>query len=81
MSTEDESDGYQVYLLRLWRARCRGQWECRATIESPGTGERQSFANLDQLCAYLGEQCERQAPDPTTTPGNRQEKDEETPLA
>ena len=65
MPIEDESDGYQVYLLRLWRAQCRGQWEWRATIESPGTGECQSFASLEQLCTYLGEQCERQVPGPT----------------
>ena len=62
MFIEDESDGYQVYLLRLWRARCQDQWEWRASIESPGTGERQSFASLEQLSAYLGEQCERQVP-------------------
>ena len=62
MSIEDGSDGYQVYLLRLWRARCQGQWEWRASIESPGTGEPQSFASLEQLLAYLGDQCERQVP-------------------
>lgn len=43
MSIEGESDGYQVCLLRLWRT----------SIESPGTGERQSLANLEQLSAYL----------------------------
>lgn len=69
MSIVDESDGYHVYLLRLWRAQCKGQWEWRASIESPGTGERQSFANLAQLSAYLGEQCERQVSDPTMLPG------------
>lgn len=40
-----------------------------ASIESPGTGERQSFANLAQLSAYLGEQCERQPPEATELPG------------
>jgi hypothetical protein len=69
MWNEDESDSYQVYLLRLWRARCQGQWEWRASIESPGTGECQSFASLEQLPAYLEEQCARQVPDPTTLPG------------
>jgi hypothetical protein len=69
MCREYESDRYQVYLLRLWRARCQGQWEWRASIESPGTGERQSFADLEQLSAYLEEQCERQVADPITVPG------------
>lgn len=69
MWNEDESDSYQVYLLRLWRARCQGRWEWRASIESPGSGECQSFANLDQLSIHLREQCERQVPDPTTLPG------------
>jgi hypothetical protein len=69
MSNANESDGYQVYLLRLWRAQCKGQWEWRASIESPGSGERQSFASLEQLSAYLREQWERQVPDPTQLPG------------
>jgi hypothetical protein len=60
MSNEDESDRYQVFLLRLWRAQCQGQWQWRASLESPGSGERRSFASLEQLNAYLGEQCERQ---------------------
>ena len=68
MPNQDESDGYQVYMLRLWRAQCQGQWEWRAAIERPGTGERRWFANLDQLLIHLREQCERQAPDPTTSP-------------
>jgi hypothetical protein len=69
MWREEESDGYQVYLLRLWRAHCQGRWEWRASIESPDSGECQSFANLEQLPAYLEEQCERHVPDPTTLPG------------
>ena len=69
MWNDDESDSYQVYLLRLWRARCKGQWEWRASIESPGTGECQSFASLEQLPAYLEEQCARQVADATELPG------------
>jgi hypothetical protein len=49
----DEPDGYQAYMLRLWRARCKQQWQWRASLESPHTGERQSFARLEQLIAYL----------------------------
>ena len=58
----DEADGYQTYLLRLWRAKCRGEWQWRASLESPHTGERQWFANLEQAFAYLDEQCDRQVP-------------------
>jgi hypothetical protein len=63
ISIEDTSDGYQVYLLRLWRARCKGKWVWHASIESPGTDKRLVFAGLDQLSAYLRKQCERQAAD------------------
>ena len=63
----DEPDGYQVYLLRLWRAQIRGKQAWRVSTESPGTGERQSFASLEQLYAFLSARCERQAPDSTIT--------------
>ncbi len=58
----DEPDAYQTYVLRLWRGQCRGRWQWRASIESPYTGERQSFADLEQLFAYVREQCGRQTP-------------------
>jgi hypothetical protein len=79
MSIEDESDGYQAYLLRLWRARCKGRWQWRASIEIPGTGERLLFANLEQLSSYLKGQCEQKVPDPTTLPGARQGRDKLAP--
>ena len=59
----DEPDHYQAYLLRLWRAQCQGRWQWRASLESPHTGERQVFASLEQLFAFLGERCEGRAPD------------------
>jgi hypothetical protein len=62
----EEPDAYQTYVLRLWRAKCQGKWEWRASIESPHTGERHVFASLQQLFAYLSEQCERQVPDTAT---------------
>jgi len=49
----DEPDGYQAYMLRLWRARCQGEWQWHASLESPHTGERQSFATLAGLYNYL----------------------------
>lgn len=62
MATSDEADTYQIYLLRLWRARCQDRWQWRAFIESPHTGERQGFASLDELFAYLSDRCEGRRP-------------------
>ncbi|HIP71080.1 MAG TPA: hypothetical protein EYH05_06760 [Anaerolineae bacterium] len=42
---------YQAYLLRLWREDTAVPW--RATLENPHTGKQRSFANLEQLCAWL----------------------------
>jgi hypothetical protein len=56
----EERDGYQAYLLRLWRVPCRGKWQWRASLESSRTGERQLFAGLEQLFAFLGERCDGQ---------------------
>lgn len=49
----DERDGYQAYLLRLWRVRYQGQWQWRASVDSPNTGERRSFADLAAFVAFL----------------------------
>ena len=53
----DETHDYQAYLLRLWRTRSKGQWQWHASLESPHTGERQSFSSLEQLFAFLSERC------------------------
>jgi hypothetical protein len=66
----DEPNGYQTYILRLWRPRWQGEWQgaaalggqWRASIESPRTGERHVFASLQQLFAYMSELCEWQVP-------------------
>lgn len=47
---------YFSYLLRLWRARGRGTPAWRASLQSPQTGDRVSFATLDDLFAFLREQ-------------------------
>ena len=45
-------DGYRAYLLRLWAAtETTGGW--RASLEDPHTGERQAFASLNELMAFL----------------------------
>ena len=43
---------YISYLLRMWRS---GQDEAtwQASLESPLTGERQGFAGLEELWAFL----------------------------
>lgn len=62
MLMNDEPDAYQTYVLRLWRVRHRGKWQWRASLESRHTGERQVFASLEQLLAFLDERCESQTP-------------------
>ncbi len=56
----EERDAYQAYLLRLWRVPCQGRWQWRASLESPRTGERQFFAGLEQLFAFVAERCEEE---------------------
>jgi hypothetical protein len=51
-----ERQEYQAYLVRLWQVRSSGQWVWRAALESPHTGERQVFADLPGLFAYLERQ-------------------------
>jgi hypothetical protein len=65
----DEPDAYQTYLLHLWRARYQGKWQWRASLENPRSAERQLFASLEQLFAFLSERCERLVPDTPETPG------------
>lgn len=45
------SPDYQAYLLRLWREAA--DLPFRAMLEDPHTGQRQGFANLAQLVAFL----------------------------
>jgi hypothetical protein len=65
----DERDAYQAYLLRLWRVPYQGQWQWRASLESPRTGERQLFTGLERLFAYLSEKCDSQVPLTPEAPG------------
>lgn len=57
----DELDAYQTYILRVWRVRCQGQRQWRASLESPSTGERLWFAGLQPLFAFLSERSEGEA--------------------
>ncbi len=65
----EEPDAYQTYLLRVWRVQCKGRWQLRASLESPRTGERQWFAGLEQLFAFLRELRNGQASDASGVSG------------
>ena len=54
MNTERHE--YRAYLVRFWRVRSGGKWVWRTTLESPHTAERQVFADLPELFAYLERQ-------------------------
>lgn len=53
---------HRSYLLRLWRTEGLGDFEWRASLEIPETGQRIGFANLEQLFVYLMDLIEGQAP-------------------
>lgn len=67
----DEQD-YLAYLLRLWRTTNDGNLVWRASVESPHTGERHAFANLQVLFVFLEEQTRGQA-DHIDLPGSPDE--------
>ncbi len=52
----DKPRRYLAYMLRLWQISGEGELAWRASLESPRTGERRGFANLDALFAFLEEQ-------------------------
>ncbi len=54
MSTEQQH--YLAYMLRLWQVSSDGEPIWRASLESPHSGERHGFANLEMLFAFLEEQ-------------------------
>ena len=41
------------YLLRLWQAEAEGRVIWRASLQSPGTGDRLGFATLSELLSFL----------------------------
>jgi hypothetical protein len=62
-----EQPGYLSYLIRLWQvdtareADRLGRTVWRGSLESSLTGERQGFADLDELVEFLQRQTEAQA--------------------
>lgn len=51
---------YLAYMLRLWEAGSDGNLDWRASLESPHTGERHGFANLEALFGFLEEKMDDQ---------------------
>jgi hypothetical protein len=49
----DQQRRYLSYLLRLWRESGGNPPLCRASLESPQTGERRGFASLADLFTFL----------------------------
>jgi hypothetical protein len=50
---------YLAYLLRLWRVGKKDEAAWRASLEDAHTGERQGFADLTTLLAFLEAATER----------------------
>ena len=44
---------YISYLLRLWQEERDGELVWRASVETPGPGERKAFSSLEALIAFL----------------------------
>ena len=53
MTTEQQH--YLAYMLRLWQVSSDREPIWRTSLESPHTGERHGFANLETLFAFLEE--------------------------
>jgi hypothetical protein len=52
-AVDDEPHRYLSYLLRVWRVGRQRSGIWRASLESPRSGERLSFPDLEALFAYL----------------------------
>jgi hypothetical protein len=79
----NRQQNYLAYLLRLWQVTSDGNLVWRASVESPHTGERHGFADLQALFAFLEEKtgCPSrrgaQAGDPTRLPQARTSQEPE----
>lgn len=55
-----EGPRYISYLLRMWQVKGERDWSWRASLESPGSGERRAFPSLERLIGFLREQMGKQ---------------------
>ena len=60
MDEQRREQRYRSYLLRLWQTSDGRRQVWRASLESPGGGERWGFASLRDLFGFLEAQTERQ---------------------
>jgi hypothetical protein len=51
-----QRNGYLAYLLRLWQVERKDGIACRATLQSPHSGEHIGFDSLEELFDFLREQ-------------------------
>lgn len=51
---------YLSYMLRMWETSDGESQIWRASLESPGSGQRRGFADLQSLMDFLADQTERQ---------------------
>jgi len=65
-----ERPAYLSYLLRLWRAPGGAGQPWRASLQDTLSEERQGFADLEALTAYLHDQIEGESA-PEQEPGRR----------
>ena len=70
-----EQPRYLAYMLRLWKIRSGTESVWRASLESPRSGERQGFASLEALFAFLEERT--RGSDVQDTPGVQESKEED----
>jgi hypothetical protein len=49
----EEQQRYLSYLLRLWQTSDGSEQVWRASLESPGSGERRGFDSLESLIDFL----------------------------
>jgi len=62
---------YLSYLLRLWQTSDGETWVWRASLETPGTGERRGFGSLKDLFEFLQAQTKAECEEMRDT-GNTQ---------
>lgn len=68
----DRSPCYLAFLLRLWCVEVEDGIAWRASLENAHTGERQGFADVQLLCAFLTRQLEDAAPQARSAPIDKQ---------
>ena len=58
-----QAERYLSYLLRMWQTSNGEDQTWQASLESPGTGERRGFGDLEELYEFLNAQTDESSPD------------------